>query len=327
MPTFNNRPPEDDDENDDVPFDDYVFDENGDYRNEIGLTNALDHEILMHRDSHFGGLFSVMIDYYEKEGKGIDPNFTVERIQLLADEEEAFGQNLAGVLLSGAEAERVARAKLAYKSLRDFYEIPETESYHARLLADLILSEEEMPEEEMDRLAAAGTVVVQPLVDLMKSEEFLDPIYPGYGMAPHYAAICLGRIGDERGIIPLFELIGKKDYFLEEDLLGALKQIGEPSKSFLLQVLQSRPLTEDNERAALALTAFSEDPEVATAAYHQLEDPGVMKKNSLAAYLILCCEGLGKTPYADAFKAMVNNPALPDELREEIQLIARNWPN
>jgi hypothetical protein len=315
---------DDPEDEDDVPFDDYVFDETEDYRNEVGLTNALDHEILMHRDSHFGGLFSVMIEYYEREGKGVDPNFTLERIQTLADEEDALGQNLAALILSGTEAERVARAKIAYKQLRDFYEIPEAESYHARLLADLILSEDELPEKEIENIVGAGHSVVQALVDLMKSEDFLDPLYPGYGLAPHLAAICLGRIGDERGIIPLFELIGKEDFFLEEDLLSALKNIGEPSKSFLLHIIQSRPLTEDNERAALALTSFSEDPEVSMTAFHQLEDPAVIKKHNLAAYLILCCEGLEK-PYRAAFQEIARKPALSEDLQEEIRVIANNW--
>ena len=47
------------------------------------LVDALDHEILMHRDAHFGGLFSVMIDYYQTEGKGVQPQFSLQRIEKL----------------------------------------------------------------------------------------------------------------------------------------------------------------------------------------------------------------------------------------------------
>ena len=35
------------------------------------LTDELDHAILMHKDVHFGGNFSLMIEYYKEEGKGV----------------------------------------------------------------------------------------------------------------------------------------------------------------------------------------------------------------------------------------------------------------
>jgi len=317
--------PEDEDEDDEVPYNDYVYEDNEEYGDEVGLSDELDHEILMHRDAHFGGLFPLMIDYYSRDGKGVNPDFSLERIQFLAEEEEIYGQNLAPLLLSGPEAERVARSKMAYKELRDIYELPENENKYARLMADLILSEEEMPEDEIANIVLAGPKMVEALVDLLNSEDFADKVFPGYGYAPQLAAVCLGRIGDERAIIPLFEWIGKEGFFVEEDLLFALKAIGEPSKAFLLKVLHSRPLTEDNERAALALAPFSNDPEVAIEAFRQLQDPAVLKKHHLASYLVLLCEGLNETAHQEAFTQMALDSALSEDLKNEVKIISRSW--
>ncbi len=70
----------------------------------------------------FGGKFDFMLDYYVKEGKGVNPDFEIARIRELQVLETGMQQNLAGVLLSGPDAERVAEAKEAYKKLRDLYE-------------------------------------------------------------------------------------------------------------------------------------------------------------------------------------------------------------
>ena len=109
---------------------------------EFGLTDSLDTQILMHRDAHFGGKFEFMIDYYTKGGKGVQPDFELERIQTLADTERRTGQNLSPLFLSGVEAEKVASARAAYKSLRDLYETKKKSSHLPALIADLILSEE-----------------------------------------------------------------------------------------------------------------------------------------------------------------------------------------
>ena len=46
----------------------------------IPLLDAIDLDILMHKDAHFGGNFDIMIDYYEKEGVGSMPDFETDRI-------------------------------------------------------------------------------------------------------------------------------------------------------------------------------------------------------------------------------------------------------
>ena len=55
------------------------------------------------------------------------------------------GDNLAALLLNGADAEAVAAARAAYQALQQIYEVDAPDSDHPRLLADLILSQEEDP--------------------------------------------------------------------------------------------------------------------------------------------------------------------------------------
>ena len=258
---------------------------------DFSLAESMDKAILMHRDAHFGGSFSIMIDYYEKGGKGVIPEFDLDRIQELASIEARTRQNLAATLLSGPEAEKVSRARDAYQKLKDLYEAKGKNKYPS-LIADLILSEEEDPQETMATIVAEKGAIVPSLILLLTSEELNDPLFPGYGLAPALAAKCLGMIGDKRAIISLYEAIGESDFFNEDYVLDALKNIGQPAKEFLLKVLHGRPLNFDNERAAIALVEFRHDPEVAKACFDLLQDPEAQKDIPLCTYLTLACEGL-----------------------------------
>jgi len=288
------------------------------------LTDSQDNNILMHRDAHFGGSFDFMIDYYKKEGKGICPDFELERIVELANMEKQMNQNLAAVLLSGAEAETVAKSKTAYKALRDLYENKNSDK-NARLIADLILAEEEEPEQEIAAIVAEKGSIVRSLIQLVQSEDFHDPLFPGYGQAHLLATTCLGLIGDKRAIISLFESIGTGNFDDENIALAALQAIGEPAKQFLLKVLQGKPLNEDNERAAIALIGFKEDPEVSTACFKMLQEPLVLKDLPLATYLIAACEHLNKTPYGEDLAALAEDTKIPKMLQQDIKIIIKQW--
>ena len=80
-------------------------------------------------------------------------------------------------------------------------------------------------------------------------------------------------------------MIGEADFFNEDVVLQALYSIGEPAKAFLLKVLQAQPINYDNERAAIALLSFKEDPEVHTACLNLLNDLDKKKHSVLATYL------------------------------------------
>lgn len=289
------------------------------------LEDALDNAILMHRDAHFGGNFELMVDYYKNEGKGVHPDFKLERIVELATMEKQMGQNLAAILLSGPEAEKVAKSKDVYKALRDLFETEDPDKKYARLLADLILSEEDEPHEEMKAIIAEKGAIVRPLIDLLQAEDFYDPLFPGYGEGPILAAKCLGEIGDKRAIISLFESLGTSDFFNEDIALKALQTIGEPAKQFLLKVLHAKPLNVDNERAAIALLQFKESPEVARACFEMLQDPQTLKDLPLCTYLIMGCEHLDKTELKENFLKMIEDPKLPKPLKLDMQSLAKEW--
>lgn len=281
--------------------------------------------ILMHRDVHFGGQFQFMIDYYEKHGKGCLQEITLEKLRELDQIEGRVGENLAALLLSGPEAEQVSAAKEMYKTLRAVYESKDQTDRYAQLIADLILTEEEEPEKEIEAIVAEKAAIVPALVQLLRSEEFYNPLYPGYGQAPLLAIRCLGQIGDKRAIMSLFEFIGRSDVLDEESSLRALRAIGEPAKEFLLKVLRSRPVTEDNERAAIALIHFKDDPEVGKVCLEMLQDPAMRKMLPLAVYLVLACESLEDTKDRKVFGALLEDPATPSMIKPDIKTILKLW--
>ncbi len=291
----------------------------------LPLADAHDSEILMHRDAHFGGKFDVMLEYYIDEGKGVNPEFDLERIHALARIEKDMKTDLAPLLLSGVQAEKVAESKNAYKKLRHLYENPKAQTKNMLLIADLILSEEQVPQNEIDAIIAEKGAIVPALIELLKSEEFYDQLFPGYGLAPTLAARCLGLIGDKRAIIYLFEAIGQGDFFDEDVALAALKSIGKPAKEFLLKVVHGRPLNEDNEKAAIALIAFKEDEEVSKASLDMLKDADVRKDIPLSTYLILACEGLREEKDRRSFLDLAKEPSTAKILHQDIQAVAKTW--
>lgn len=292
---------------------------------DLPLKDELVNLALMHRDVHFGGKFSFMIEYYEQEGKGIHPDLSLDLLRNLEQSEKKLKQNLAPLLLSGSEAEEVTRAKKAYEKLSDVYDNKEKAEPIAILIADLILSEEEEPLAEIEALINEQLIAVQALIKLIKNEEFYSPLFPGYGQAPHLAVMCLKRLADERSIPALFELIGKGNVVEEETILLALKEIGTPAKDFLLKAVKATPITEDNERAAVALINFREDPEVSLATLQLLEDSSVRKKVPLSTFLTLCCKGLQSEEEKNRLKEIVKDPDTPSILDPDLTYVINSW--
>lgn len=289
------------------------------------LGDELDNAILMHREAHFGGKFDLMLEYYEKGGKGIYPDFDLNRIQYLAVLEEKSSKNLAADLLTAAEVEKVLAAKKAYKTLKDQYEKKIAKNKHAILLANLILSEEENPEKEIEAIVAENKTIVEPLLKLVRSEDFYDPLFPGYGKAPLLAIRCLGKIGSPQAIIALFESIGKGDFFDDDVALKALREIGQPAKDFLLKVLRAKPINEDNERAAIALLTFKNDPEIAKVCLDLLLTLDLKKDHFLATYLILACEGLKGSLEEMKFISLLDKRSFPKDLKADIECVLKEW--
>lgn len=251
----------------------------------IPLVDAVDHLLLQQRDAHFGANFSVMADYYEEEGVGCHPEIDLDRIYYLWNMEKELGQNLSSICLTQEEQEEVVQALGTYKGLR---ELPA--KTNAALLADLILSEDEYPSKEIALIKEQGNSMTRLLIDLLLSESMRDPLSPGYGLAPIKAAQALASLGDAKAIRPLFETVGRDNFELEETCLGALYRIGEAARDFLIKVLEGRPLTPDNERAALALAHFRDDPIVREECLKQLSDPETENASGFRAYLRIVVE-------------------------------------
>lgn len=289
------------------------------------LSDALDAEILMHREAHFGGQFNIMLEYYVKGGIGVQSEFRLERIQQLALVEREMKENLAAVYLTGPDAEKIANAKEAYKKLQDLYDNDRIKSSYPLLIADLVLSESEDPIEEIEAIVKEKGYIVPHLLNILRSEEFADPLFPGYGRAPSLAIRCLGLIGDKQAIITLFEAIGSGDFFDEEAILNALHAIGQPAKDFLLKVVKGRPLNVDNEKAAIALVEFKNDPEVAKNCFELLKQKDVRRDAALSTYLILACEGLQGDDNRSSFIKLIEDPATPSILHHDIKSIAKGW--
>lgn len=301
-------------------------DEEENYDPSYILSDEIDHQILMHRDAHFGGDFNVMLSYYSNdEHIGINPDFDIERIAYLSEIEKEIGQDLAPLFLTGAEAEAVGHARQMYSQLKEIYEIENKSNLFPDLIADLILSEIEEPIKEIEAIVSQGTAIVPELLALLKSDDLYDPLFPGYGYAPYLAILCLGKIKDPKSIIPIFETLSKQIIFDEAIVIEALVNIGEPAKEFLLQVLKSRPLTQDNPNAAFVLISFPGDPKIAVICFEQLQDPEVQEKPLLTTYLTCGCQFLNTSFYRDAFTKMANDPNTLATLREEMQYIINEW--
>lgn len=288
------------------------------------LVDAIDHEILMHRDAHFGGQFSIMLDYYRQEGKGIQPEFDLLRIERLATLEEQAKQNLAALFLTSHEMQKVADAREAYQKLKVIYEVNKPKNRYPQLIADLILAEEEA-DSEIAAIVVEKDKIVPALIDLLRSEQFYDPLFPGYGLAPYLAVECLGRIGDKRAIISLFEALGQGDFFADDQIIAALKAIGSPARDFLLHVVNGRPLNEDNEKAAIALVAFKEEEEVANFCMNLFKQPDIQNDSYLVTYLVLICAGLKDPVKRQLFKDMSQGSHIPTLLRKDMMVVIHDW--
>ncbi len=297
----------------------------------LSMGDASDFAILMHRDAHFSGNFDVMIEYYEAEGKGVSNAFELSRIKELYALEKELKSNLSALYLSGPQAELVGQAKSAYKLLKAVYEEDSQKNKIPRLIADLILAE---TDEETD-LAIASIVkekaaIVPALLNLLQSQDFHNPLFPGYGVSAANAAKCLGLIGDKRAVISLFEAIGQEssegsghfDFFSEDMILDALFSIGSFARDFLLKVLHGRPLSMDNERAAIALIRFKDDPIVSEQCLQELLKLDLNKELILATYLVLACEGLSPDLFPKLLE-IANHKSTPSSLRQDILILNR----
>lgn len=291
---------------------------------QIPLADVVDLEILMHRDVHFGSNFDIMLDYYNNKGVGAMPDFSIGRIKELKQIEEKMGKNLSEVLLPSAARETIERAKKIYLDLREIYHQENPSAIHTSF-SNLILTEEELPQEEISSIVKLGVDAVPQLKELLASQNFYDPLYPGYGRAPMFAAKCLAEIGDESAIPVLFEAIGQDNFFTDDEIIKALGSFGDKAKEFLLKIVKQEPLSKDNDHAAIAIAPFSEDADVATLFLDLLSKETVQKRVTLAPYLIFGCSALSSETDRQHFKQISKSPHISSELKLEMDAVINGW--
>jgi hypothetical protein len=257
--------------------------ENEDFM-DIPLFEEEDCLILMHKEVHFSGSFSAMIEYYsDPDAKGICEEIEPARIKQLLAIEEKLGINLAANILSGNDAEKVAFFRRMNEQLSELHE-KDSASFEAAL-AEAILSEksvEEVAEENKSRLIQKPEL----LVGLATSDLFAEGLSPGYGTAPSLAILVLGSMKYQKAIPSLFLLLGQRDFVTENAVLWALHEMGDAAKTFALQHLKTVPLSSDNERSALVLLEFLPDFQVEEAFAGMLRTH-VQMPETLRQYLTL----------------------------------------
>jgi len=283
--------------------------------------DELDVDILMHREAHFSGSFSAMLDYYKKGGKGVQGHFPLGRIQDLARYEESTECNLAPILLSGPEMEKLGRVKEAYDQLRELFESTQDRK-SLRLIGDLILAEETEPAKEMQEIIKQGKAIVPLLIETLRQQTLYDPLFPGYGLSPMLIAKCLAEIGDKRAIIFLFEQLGHSSEGEEDEILSALKVLGKPACDFLLHVVSGKPINADNEQAALALISFKE-AKVSKKALSLLSSSETWDHPVFVSYLLLACEALPEEMRV-SFQELKNMPKAK-AFTQDIEVYCQEW--
>jgi len=274
----------------------------------LSLIQEEDRDILMHRDAHFSGSFDVMLDNYREGRRGAVLPIESRRIEFLRLQEAKLGKNLAPYLLTGADAEKVAFAKKMYYDLMALAEGTSKDTI-AQAISKLILSEEDEIENALDKVLLFGNKAIPALLELLQSELFLDPLFPGYGKAPFLAALALGKLRAMESISSLFQLLKHESFEAEEAALKALVAIGEKAKEFLLKIVQKKPFTEENERAAYALLQF-ESEEVALQFFQILKELIQSQSKQLSS------------PFAHYLTLGLK--ALPDAQKKELQALAKN---
>jgi hypothetical protein len=290
---------------------------------DIPLLDAVDIEILMHRDAHFGGNFDIMLEYYEGEGVGAMPDFEVERIRELKEIQNDLGENLSAKILPMPVLEQIKEAQGLYKKFREVYE--SKGNHISVLISDLILAEEEHPKKVIREIVANGNEALSPLLHIIDGRQFYDPLFPGYGRAPMLAAECLAKIGDPKAIPHLFQAIGHENFSIDEAFIKALVSFGDNAKNFLFKRLQHTPISKENEHAAIVLTSFPPDEEIAKLSLSMLLNSLIFKHENFSTYLVLACEGLKKQSDRQLFFDLTKKDSTPKSLKNEITSIAKTW--
>ena len=288
----------------------------------IPLLNEIDKEILMHKEIHFQGEFPIMLAYYRQNGKGTYRDFTANRIEFLENLEKSMGTNLAKATLPDPAHEKIKHAREVYTNLKDLYDESPSRKIPL-LLANLILSEEELPEKEIHALTHAGNDAVGYVCEILKEPYFYDVLYPGYGKSPALAALVLKKMQDPSCIPTLFQALSLFASQENEDaIIDALVSFGSECESFIIKKIQRKPFSKDNENAAIILNQFPTTPELAHFCIDQLLKVDPQKHEIFCMYLLFTASAATDPQKIESIKAY--REKCPPTLQNEINLIFKN---
>ncbi|MFY7843245.1 MAG: hypothetical protein ACOVOR_04440 [Rhabdochlamydiaceae bacterium] len=289
---------------------------------EIPLLDELDHDILMHKKVHFGDHFETMIEEYSLEKRSAVLDVSLERIKELQRIEEALDVDLVEIILNDFEKEKMHCALESYRQLTSFYSDEKRNFLAPRLIADLILSEED-PSKEIEAICRHKEDCYPLLMALIKSPDFYDPLFPGYGLAPEEAVRCLGLMKEDKAIPALFEALGQS-LFADEAIISALTHMQETAGPFLLRKMTSRPINHENEKAIMVLLNFSLTPALSSSIFEFLRNHQEGWSLSFVQYLIMGCEALPKNMWP-IFKEFFLTLPYRAEWQEEANSLYRIW--
>lgn len=288
------------------------------------LVDTLDMEILLHRDCHFSALFDEMLDYYKKEGVGSMPDFEIGEIEKLYALEKKLGKDLGPLYLNEASYEIIRSAKDMYAKLREVYEETSPEPGSV-LISDLILSEEEYPEQTINAICQEKETLFERMLPLLSSDYFYNPLFPGYGRVPLLAADILQKMNNPAAIPHLFNALSEDNFFTDEAILAALISFGDQAIDFLIPKLNTAPFSNDNERAAIALSSFPENEKIAKVCLDTLEKEDSLAKPMFASYLIFACSALKARADQQRFIKLSKTSELAAELKMEMDIVIKNF--
>lgn len=267
--------------------------------------------ILLHRETHFSGSFPAMIAYYKKGKKGVQEEILLKDIKTLAKEEDLLGKNIAPLLLTGAEAEKIKAIKAFSEELHALASTSDPSLSLARAISALILSEKEKPTREINAVVSFKETALQPLCDMLFSEKLNDPLFPGYGLAPQYAIEALGKMKKAAAIEPLFLYAHTQGRFFDA-VQKAFIRIGTPACTFLKNVASSNQTDTIRCLALSFLLGFGK--KLAPFFFSLLKNN---KGNPSIAHLCaLGLEGLGDKDKAECLALMENNSFSPELVAE-----------
>jgi len=288
---------------------------------DMPLFDEEDHAILMHREAHFASSFETMLQAYKEESPASVLDIDSDRIYELMLLEKKLGKNIAPLILHAQDALVISRIRKMYRLFREVLEEEKNPLFCA--IAELILLEDPFDVVEKKCLAVRESII-SSLITIIQNDVLYNPLFPGYGMAPIHAAHIIAKLKAKEAIPYLFCMLDQDSFDVQNAALKALSEIGDEAKEFCIKNLESRPLTKNNELAAMALASFDCDDAVAKALLRQLADSTVLQKEPLIFYILSSCEILPEK-FRPEFFEILKNTTVAKEVQQEILLLTKMW--